>query len=62
MLLLASPSAALDLGGLDIGQHVEQVAHVEADVQRLAAVADLEFFFRLFLLGVAADDAQAVRR
>ena len=38
-----------------IGQRVDQVRHVEADLDRIAAVVDLEFFLGLFLLGVAIE-------
>jgi hypothetical protein len=37
----------------DVGQHVDQVGDVEADVDGVAAVVDLELFLGLFLLGVA---------
>ena len=41
-----------------IGQHVEQVLDVEADIDRRVVVADFDFFLRLFLLGVVADDLE----
>ena len=37
---------------LIVAQHVQQVADVEAHIQRLEAVVDIDFFLRLFLLGV----------
>ena len=39
------------LGGHD-AQHVQQVADVEADLQRTAVVIDADFFFRFFLFRV----------
>src|SRR5688572_9691460 len=40
-------------------EDVQQVVHVEADVERIARVAHLELLVRFFLLGVRRDDLQA---
>ena len=50
----------LDLDHLlaHVGQRVDQVGDVEADLDGVAAVVDLELFHRLFLLGVGRGDAQ----
>ena len=44
-----------------VGQRVDQVGDVEADLDRVAAVVDLELFLRLFLLGVASTRCAACR-
>ena len=44
--------------GTKVLQHVEQVRDIEADVERLAAVDDLQLLFGLFLLAVGTDDLQ----
>src|SRR5664279_2409629 len=44
-----------------VGERVDEVGDVEADLDRVAAVVDLELFHRLFLLGVARGDAQGAR-
>jgi hypothetical protein len=41
-----------------VGEGVDQVGDVEADLDRIAAVVDLELLHRLFLLGVRGGDAQ----
>src|SRR5690606_18777010 len=46
--------------GLDVGKHVQQVIDVEADIQRLVAVVDVDFFECFFLLGVGRGNAQLV--
>src|SRR5690606_3830763 len=48
--------------GLDVGQHVQQVADVEADIQRLVAVVDVDFLNGFFLFGVRGRNAQQVFR
>ena len=44
-----------------VGQHVDQVGDVEADLDGVAVVVDLELFLGLFLLGIARGDAQQRR-
>ena len=61
MLLFASPKAQSTFSAGDIVEHVEQVGDVEADVERVARIADFELFLGFFLLVVGAEDAQAVR-
>src|SRR3972149_2161837 len=53
---------AVDLLHLDVVQHVEQVAHVEPDVQRIPFIPDIELFLCFLLLRVAADDLERSRR
>jgi hypothetical protein len=43
----------------DVVEDVEQVGDVEADIQRFAAVIDLDFFLGFFLFGVAGNDLEA---
>ena len=50
--LASGMTGPLHVLGLDVAQHVQQVADVEAHIQRLEAVVDIDFFLRLFLLGV----------
>src|SRR3989338_6725079 len=42
----------------DVVQPIHQVVDVEADIQWLAVVVGLDFFLRLFLLAIAADNAE----
>ena len=44
----------LDLAGIDRGQRVEQVVDVEADLELIARVRDLQLFLRFFLLRVVS--------
>src|SRR5690606_8673008 len=48
--------------GLHIGQHIEQIADVEADIQRLMTIVDVNFFHGFFLLRIRRGDAQEVFR
>src|SRR3954467_10289826 len=50
---------ALELGARNIVQHVEQIVHVESDIERIARVVDLELFLGFFLVGVRGNDLQA---
>src|SRR6476620_11303741 len=49
----------VDLVNFQIVQYVEQVGHVEADIHAVAAVVDLEFFDRFFLVGISRADLHA---
>ena len=51
--------ADLDLVSVDRGQRVEQVIHVEADLELFALVTDLDLVFRLFLLRIVRLSASA---
>jgi len=53
----AAPASTMSL--LHVGQRVDQVGDVEADLDGVAAVVDLQLFLGFFLLGVAGRDAQA---
>src|SRR4030095_3778902 len=44
--------AELDLASLDGGQRIQQVVDVEADLELVARVCDLQLFLRLLLLRV----------
>ena len=55
----ASPNRHSTSLAAHVVQHVEQVIDVEADVQRISLVADLDRLLGLFLLGVGGDDLQA---
>src|SRR6185295_4147968 len=50
---------AFDIAASHIVQHVEEVIHVETDVQRVALVADFQRFLGFFLLGIGRDDLEA---
>src|SRR3990170_3381461 len=50
---------AVDLLAVEVVENVEQVAHVEPDIQGFAAVGHVELLLRLLLLGVGAADLQA---
>src|SRR5690349_20493447 len=50
---------ALQLITGHVVQHVEQIVHVEDDIERVAGIFHLYLFLRLLLVGVGADDLQA---
>ena len=55
-------NGTIDFFRIEIIQDIEQIDDIEADIQRFAGVVHDQFFFRLFLLGIAANDAQGIRR
>src|SRR5438045_2300001 len=50
---------ALELITRDVVQDVEQIVHVEADIERVAGILHLDLLLRLLLVGVRGDDLQA---
>src|SRR5688572_9133753 len=50
---------AFDALAGNVVQDVEQVVHVETDIQRIARIVHFELLVRFFLLGVRRDDLQA---
>ena len=60
-LLLASPKAHRTVSPLKVVQHIQQIADVEADIERFAIILNLQLFLRLFLLAVIANDAKVIR-
>src|SRR5690348_3128976 len=50
--------AELDALGFDRGERIEQVRDVEADLEGIALVVDLDLVLGLFLLGVVRLDEQ----
>src|SRR5450830_1613604 len=49
----------VDIFALQVVQHVQQIGHVEADVDRVAAVVDFQFLDRFFLVGIGRADFHA---
>jgi len=60
MLLLASPKEQVTFPWRHIAEHVEEVGDVETHIQGVTAEFDFEFLLGLFLLVVAAGNAQTV--
>ena len=49
---VAIREAELDLPDIHGGQRIEQIVDVEADLELIARVSDLELLLGLFLLGI----------
>ena len=51
----------INLIAFEVIQYIQQIGHVEADIDAVAVVIDFDFFDRFFLIGVGGTHLHAAR-